>query len=55
MHISILGGGGFLGRRIAVALAASGRLGGRKVAGLTLFDMAPPATLADGAPVEVRP
>src|SRR3984885_5555636 len=42
MKISILGGGGFLGRKVAAKLARDGVLGGRKVTGLTLFDMAEP-------------
>jgi nucleoside-diphosphate-sugar epimerase len=42
MKISILGGGGFLGRKIAAKLARDGALGGRKVTGLTLFDVAEP-------------
>jgi nucleoside-diphosphate-sugar epimerase len=42
MQISILGGGGFLGRRLAARLAAEGTLGGAKVTGLTLFDIAEP-------------
>jgi nucleoside-diphosphate-sugar epimerase len=42
MKISILGGGGFLGRRIAAKLAADGTLGGKPVTALTLFDMAAP-------------
>ena len=47
MKISILGGGGFLGRRIAARLAAEGRLGGQPVTGLTLFDIGvPPAPMA---------
>ena len=51
MKISILGGGGFLGRRIAAKLAAEGNLGGRAVTGLTLFDMAPPPAIAAPFPV----
>jgi nucleoside-diphosphate-sugar epimerase len=43
MRISILGGGGFLGQRIAARLAATGRLGAHKIDSLTLFDMTPPA------------
>jgi nucleoside-diphosphate-sugar epimerase len=42
MHISILGGSGFLGRKLAARLAADGKLGGRAIAALTLFDMVPP-------------
>jgi nucleoside-diphosphate-sugar epimerase len=42
MKISILGGGGFLGRRIAVKLAHDGTLGDKPVTALTLFDMAEP-------------
>jgi len=51
MNISILGGGGFLGRKIAEALASSGELGGRKVTSLTLFDLHPPASLDAPFPV----
>ena len=44
MKISILGGGGFLGRKIAERLAREGTYAGRKIASLTLFDMfEPPA------------
>lgn len=48
MKVSILGGGGFLGRRVAERLAASGMLGGRAVTGLTLFDIAAPPCPAAG-------
>lgn len=42
MHITILGGAGFLGRKVAARLAAEGALGGRPVSSLTLFDLAAP-------------
>ena len=42
MQISILGGGGFLGRKLAARLAADGTLGGQAITGLTLFDLAEP-------------
>lgn len=42
MQISILGGGGFLGRKLAARLARDGRLAGQPITGLTLFDLAPP-------------
>ena len=39
MKITILGGGGFLGRKLAQRLAAEGSLGGTPVTGLILFDL----------------
>jgi nucleoside-diphosphate-sugar epimerase len=42
MKISILGGGGFLGRKIAARLAHDGTLGDKKITALTLFDMTEP-------------
>lgn len=52
MQITILGGGGFLGRKLAERLAADGALGGQPVTALTLFDLAAPQPLA--APFPVR-
>lgn len=52
MQITILGGGGFLGKKLAARLTRDGTLGGRAITGLTLFDLAPPAPLA--APFPVR-
>ncbi len=47
MNIVILGGGGFLGRRIAAHLARTGTLGDSTVTHLTLFDLhQPPAPQA---------
>jgi len=51
MHITILGGGGFLGRKLAARLAADGTLGGRPVGALTLFDLAEPPKPAARFPV----
>jgi nucleoside-diphosphate-sugar epimerase len=51
MRITILGGGGFLGRRIAARLAREGTLGGRPVTGLTLFDLHRPPGLDAPFPV----
>jgi nucleoside-diphosphate-sugar epimerase len=42
MNITILGGGGFLGRKIAARLAEDGTLGGQRIGSLTLFDVAAP-------------
>ena len=49
MKISILGGGGFLGQRIAARLAREGRLGDAAVTGLVLFDIAPPRPIEGAA------
>jgi nucleoside-diphosphate-sugar epimerase len=46
MKISILGGGGFLGQRIANTLASAGTLAGQAITHLTLFDLLPPSTPA---------
>ncbi len=51
MHVTILGGGGFLGRKLAARLAAEGAIGGRALAGLTLFDLAEPPPLAAPFPI----
>ena len=51
MKISILGGGGFLGRKLAARLAQDGKLGGKPVTGLTLFDLTEPAKPAAPFPV----
>lgn len=48
MKILITGGGGFLGFRLAQALAARGQLGGKAISSITLLDGAfPPAAAAD--------
>lgn len=52
MRITILGGGGFLGKKLAARLARDGSLGGRAITGLTLFDLAAPQ--APEAPFPVR-
>lgn len=49
MKISILGGGGFLGRKIAAKLAKDGTLCGRTITALTLFDIAEPPKPAGAA------
>jgi nucleoside-diphosphate-sugar epimerase len=51
MNITILGGGGFLGRKIAMRLARSGTLGGQPVTGLTLFDLHEPPPIEAPFPV----
>lgn len=42
MKVTILGGAGFLGRKLAARLADNGRLGDHEVTGLTLFDTVRP-------------
>ena len=51
MNITILGGGGFLGRKIAAHLARTGMLGDTKVTRLTLFDLHEPAPFDAPFPV----
>jgi len=53
MKISILGGAGFLGRKLAARLAQTGTLAGRPITDLTLFDLAAPLPPA-GAPFPVH-
>ncbi len=53
MQITILGGGGFLGRKLAQRLAEDGVLDGTAITGLTLFDLVPPPA-PEGAPFPVR-
>ena len=51
MRITILGGGGFLGQKLAHQLAADGHLGGAPISALTLFDLAAPPTPAAAFPI----
>jgi nucleoside-diphosphate-sugar epimerase len=51
MKITILGGGGFLGKKLAARLAKDGTLGGKPITGLTLFDLAAPAAIDAAFPV----
>jgi nucleoside-diphosphate-sugar epimerase len=53
MKIAITGGAGLLGRKLAEHLAASGRLGGKEITGLTLHDVVPPAA-PEAAPFPVK-
>lgn len=43
MNVLIIGGGGFLGQKLAHRLAAAGRLRDREITGMTLADIAVPA------------
>jgi len=51
MQVTILGGGGFLGRRLAARLAADAAVGGKQITGLTLFDLHQPAPIEAPFPV----
>ncbi|MDP3415265.1 D-erythronate dehydrogenase [Falsiroseomonas sp.] len=54
MQVTILGGGGFLGRRLAARLAADAVVGGQRITGLTLFDLHQPAPLEAPFPVHCQ-
>jgi len=43
MKVLIIGGAGMVGRKLAERLAKDGRLGGKEVSALTLYDVVPPA------------
>lgn len=53
MRISILGGGGFLGRKIAARLARDNKLGDTPINSLTLFDIAAPPKPDAAFPIQV--
>lgn len=53
MHVTILGGAGFLGRKLAARIAAEGSLAGRRVSGMTLLDQAAAKAPRAGFPVAV--
>ncbi len=52
MQVTILGGGGFLGRKLAARFAAVETIGGAPITGMTLFDLHEPAPL--DAPFHIR-
>ena len=52
MRIAIIGGGGFIGRKLARRLAERGELRGRTIEGLTLADLAEPEPVEAPFPVE---
>ncbi|HET7408878.1 MAG TPA: D-erythronate dehydrogenase [Paracoccaceae bacterium] len=51
MRVSIIGGGGFLGQKLAKALAGKGELRGRRIASMVLADMVDPAPVDAPFPV----
>lgn len=51
MKVTIIGGGGFLGRKLATRLAARGTLRGRPIERMTLADLAAPAPIPAPFPV----
>jgi nucleoside-diphosphate-sugar epimerase len=53
MRISILGGAGFIGRKLAARLAQEGAIGGRAITELTLFDAVPPPRPEAKFPVHI--
>jgi len=54
MHVLIIGGGGFIGQKIAKALAGRGTLRGTPITHLTLADVAAPAAVEAPFAVDTR-
>lgn len=54
MNVLILGGGGFLGQKLARALAARARLRGHPIRSMTLADVVPPAPVEAAFPVHAQ-
>lgn len=52
MHVTIIGGGGFIGRKTAQTLAQKGSLRGQPIQSLTLADITAPDTLEAPFPVK---
>lgn len=52
MKVAIIGGGGFLGQKLAKALAAKGELSGAEISAMTLADVVSPGNIEAGFPVE---
>lgn len=53
MHVTIVGGAGFLGQKLAARLAQDGAIGERKITGLTLLDLAQATAPSAPFPVTV--
>jgi nucleoside-diphosphate-sugar epimerase len=51
MRVLITGGGGFLGQKLAHALAASGKIAGQSITAMELVDVVPPAEVRADFPV----
>jgi nucleoside-diphosphate-sugar epimerase len=54
MKVAIIGGGGFLGQKLAQALAARGELKGSEISGLVLADVVTPGRVEAGFTVELQ-
>ncbi len=54
MRVLITGGGGFLGQKLAHALAARGTILGESISAMELIDVLPPAKVGANFPVSVE-
>ena len=54
MKVTIIGGGGFLGQKLAKALATKGELNGNTISTMTLADVVAPGQIDAGFPVECQ-
>ena len=54
MRVLITGGGGFLGQKLAHALAVRGKIGGRAITAMELVDLTPPQPVTADFPVSTH-
>ena len=52
MKVTVIGGGGFLGQKLAKALAAKGNVTGQEISSMVLADVVAPGAIDAGFPVE---
>ena len=54
MKVTLIGGGGFLGQKLAKALAGAGVVRGQPITGMVLADVIAPGKIEAGFPVDTQ-